>query len=59
MTFTGNWFSDLIEFDDIDCVIDIWRVQVGYDGIERIDDEIMEVRTICLICGNGTACCVC
>jgi len=54
-----NWFSDLIEFCDADCVIDIWRVQVGYDGIERIDDEIMEVRTICLICGNGTACCVC
>jgi hypothetical protein len=48
-----------IELDDIDGWLDaIWGISV-FTGDILFESEYLEVRLICLICGNGIECCTC
>jgi hypothetical protein len=47
------------ELDDIDGWLDaIWGISV-FTGDLLFETEYLEVRLICLICGNGIECCTC
>ena len=47
------WEPD--DFEDLHLVI-MWCREGGVIGLEF---DICDTRTICLLCGNGTDCCVC
>jgi hypothetical protein len=61
----NRWFSDFIEvgealleeddFEDRHVVI-MWCKEGGVIGLEF---DICDIRTICLLCGNGIDCCTC
>jgi hypothetical protein len=54
------WFDEVDEFDDLGTFgLDVWNLRVHYDGRMMVDDEWMEVRIICLVCGNSVSSCVC
>jgi hypothetical protein len=48
-----TWEPD--DFEDMHIVI-MWCREGGVIGL---DFDISDVRTICMLCGNGTDCCVC
>jgi hypothetical protein len=60
-----NWFTDFIELDHAllekddfvphELVI-MWSKEGVVIGLEF---DICDIRTICLLCGNGTDCCTC
>ena len=59
------WFTDIIEVgealleeDDFvpHHIVIMWSKEGGVIGLEF---DICDIRTICLLCGNGTDCCTC